>query len=239
MGFRSFALAAITLMVSGNINAATIYYIFDGTLNHIDDAAGLAEEQRLAVGHSFRTVFLVDMQKDGTRTGLSMYPFLNQFYTHNLVDYSNATTGISNDYFFADLISQPLLHGNSWNDLGTIENNYGLNQTRRYMSDHFSLFGSNSTDTTGGSTEMTAYYQQLSEITIGKEFSFTEMASTGSGESYLRTTLYGSATLVNVTDNYLAPVPAPAAVWLFGSGFIGLAGFFLRKKNVTTNQPHS
>ncbi|MEW8693766.1 MAG: PEP-CTERM sorting domain-containing protein [Candidatus Thiodiazotropha endolucinida] len=230
MKFRSFALAAITLILSGNVTAAAVYYIFDGTLNHIDDAAGFAEEQHLAAGHSFRTVFSVDMQMDGTRTRLSMYPFLNQSYTQNLVDYSNTTTGITKDYFFADLISQPLLHGNSWNDFGIIEENYGLNLTQRYISDHFSLFGSNSTDTTGASTELTAYYQQFSEITIGKEFNFTEMASTGSGESYLSTTLYGSATLVNVTDNYLTPVPAPAAVWLFGSGFIGLAGFFLRKK---------
>ncbi|MES9989983.1 MAG: PEP-CTERM sorting domain-containing protein [Candidatus Thiodiazotropha endolucinida] len=230
MKFRSLAFATITLMVSSNVNAATVYYIFDGTLENIDDAAGIAQEQHLAAGHTFRTVFSVDMQMDGTRTRLSMYPFLNRPYTQNLVDYSNTTTGITKDYFFVDLISQPLLHGNSWNDFGIIEENYGLNLTQRYINDHFSLFGNNSTDTTGGSTELTAYYQNFSEITIGKEFYYTEIASTGSGESYLSTTLYGSATLVNVTDNYLAPVPAPAAVWLFGSGFIGLAGFVLRKK---------
>ncbi|MES9816743.1 MAG: hypothetical protein AB2765_08955 [Candidatus Thiodiazotropha endolucinida] len=67
-------------------------------------------------------------------------------------------------------------------------------------------------NTTGGSTEFTAYYQQFSEKTIGKEFNYKEITSTGSGESYLAITLYGSATLVDVADNYLAPVPAPAAV---------------------------
>ena len=31
-------------------------------------------------------------------------------------------------------------------------------------------------------------------------------------------------------DGALALVPIPAAVWLFGSGFIGLIGFANRKK---------
>ena len=226
MKFWNFILASILLAISSSANAAPIYYVFDGTLNGIDDSAGLAAEQNLTIGSTFRTVFLVDTQESGTETLLSMYPIQNQEYTQTLTDITSSI-GTSTDYFYTDLISQPLLYGNSRGDLGTIEENYGYYFTEQFLPDRFYLSGSNSPDTTGAITELTAYYQQLSELVVGKEFSFKETASTGEGAAYLRTTLYGTVTLVNVTN--VAPVPVPAAVWLFGSGLIGLIGIARRK----------
>jgi hypothetical protein len=53
--------------------------------------------------------------------------------------------------------------------------------------------------------------------------------------SNLQSYILGSATLgadgtLTITGNSTAPVPLPAAVWLFGSGLMGLVGVSRRRK---------
>ena len=63
-------------------------------------------------------------------------------------------------------------------------------------------------------------------------FGFTGSATTGALTSYI----LGSATWaadgsLTITGNGTsAPVPLPAAVWLFGSGLMGLVGVSRRRK---------
>jgi hypothetical protein len=66
--------------------------------------------------------------------------------------------------------------------------------------------------------------------TASQLFGFTGNATSGTLNSYI----LGSATLA--ADGTLAinagtaPVPLPAAVWLFGSGLMGLVGVSRRRK---------
>ena len=52
----------------------------------------------------------------------------------------------------------------------------------------------------------------------------------GNGDGINGINLYINSELVFIGDVELHSVPVPAAVWLFGSGLIGLAGFAKRKK---------
>jgi len=61
---------------------------------------------------------------------------------------------------------------------------------------------------------------------------FSMGKSSGSGPGNLATLFTSNASAdVTVTYNYTTAVPVPAAVWLFGSGLLGLVGVARRKKS--------
>jgi hypothetical protein len=74
---------------------------------------------------------------------------------------------------------------------------------------------------------------------LGFSFDFTATAGAAllinGGSSYTNSSFLDEgilpATLANVSGEELATVPVPAAVWLFGSGCVGLIGFARRKKS--------
>lgn len=219
----------LSLLWSVPAQASPVYYVFDGALTFISDSAGLAADRGLTVGSTFRTVFLVDTDGIGTETRLSNYPFPNQRYTTELND-RDLAGGVHLDYFYADLISQPLLQGDAWSDLGTIEKNYGYFQLDPVLTvNSFRLFGANSPDTTGDETRLETSYQDLVELTLGKEFLFYEQAARQSGSGTVQTSLYGRVNLVAVTDIYPVPVPVPGVAWLFGAGILGFVGWGRRR----------
>lgn len=96
------------------------------------------------------------------------------------------------------------------------------------------------TETSGSNLYNTAAQQKYGAIgapdmttvgTASQLFGFTGSASTGTLTSYI----LGSATLgtdgtLTFTGNPTSAVPLPAAVWLFGSGLMGLVGVSRRRK---------
>lgn len=61
---------------------------------------------------------------------------------------------------------------------------------------------------------------------------FAKGTSSGNGGGNLTTQFVTNAAAdVTVTYNYTSPVPVPAAVWLFGSGLLGLVGVARHKKS--------
>jgi hypothetical protein len=226
MAFKLLKCCIAYFVLSSGLNAAPMYYVFEGYLTTVSDAAGLATIQ-LSAGSAFSVVFLVDMELDGTKTYLSMYPFLNQQFTSPVYDnsYNGGLTVVDN--FYADLLTGPLLNGSSWNDLNVIEYNYGtaINDNGVH---YFNLTGSNSPNSTGAVTELTSS-AQLTEDFLGTTFRYHETASIQDGASTLTSSVYGMATLVSVSDTYVPTVPIPASVMLFGSGLIGLWRFAIRK----------
>ena len=156
MGIRFAIFAVFASLFSTGVYAAPVYYTFDVQLTYVYDNAGLASTEGIEVGDTLSVVFLVDRELDGTETRLSMYPILNQKFTNTKYDttYNNGHTVY--DYFYADMITPPLLHGDSWDDLGQIEANYG-SAVRDNSVYYFNLYGSDSPDTTGALTTLTSY----------------------------------------------------------------------------------
>jgi hypothetical protein len=68
--------------------------------------------------------------------------------------------------------------------------------------------------------------------TASQLFGFTGSASTGTLTSYIlgSATLGADGTLTIAGNGPASPVPLPAAVWLFGSGLMGLVGVSRRRK---------
>jgi hypothetical protein len=68
--------------------------------------------------------------------------------------------------------------------------------------------------------------------TASQLFAFTGNGTTGKLQSYIlgSATLGTNGTLTLTGNTVAAPVPLPAAVWLFGSGLMGLVGVSRRRK---------
>jgi hypothetical protein len=228
MDIRTVIFAVFASLFSTGVYAAPVYYTFDVQLTYVYDDAGLASTEGIEVGDTLGVVFLVDRELDGTETRLSMYPFLNQKYTNTKYDttYNNGHTVY--DYFYADMITPPLLHGDSWDDMGQIEANYGsaVQDNSVY---YFNLYGSDSPDTTGALTTLTSYAVTSTDF-LGAEFRFKETATINQGGNTLTSSLTGTAYLVDISDTYIAPVPIPGAAWLFASALMLLTGFARTKR---------
>jgi hypothetical protein len=56
----------------------------------------------------------------------------------------------------------------------------------------------------------------------------------GQNQSYLLGSAVFNGGVLTITGNAAAPVPLPAAVWLFGSGLMGLVGVSRRRKQAAT-----
>ena len=68
-----------------------------------------------------------------------------------------------------------------------------------------------------------------------KLFGFTGNNSAGTLQSYiLGTASLGADGTLTIAGNGAAPVPLPAAVWLFGSGLMGLVGVSRRRKEAAS-----
>ena len=97
-----------------------------------------------------------------------------------------------------------------------------------------------STETTGNGLYSLGASQKYGAIgapdlstvgTASQLFGFTGSASTGNLTSYiLGNAILGTDGTLTITGNTTSAVPLPAAVWLFGSGLMGLVGVSRRRK---------
>lgn len=109
-------------------------------------------------------------------------------------------------------------------------------------SDMFNLYRNNFLDENSNYTDNINLFSNVSTIywTAVEDASNTDFAwyfdsssTTGVGTTFQsnnQKTTYLKAWAVRTGD--VSPVPVPAAVWLFGSGLLGLAGLARRKKSV-------
>jgi hypothetical protein len=91
------------------------------------------------------------------------------------------------------------------------------------------------TSAAGASSKYALFGNGISDVLVGAGsqslFGITGNNGTGTVQSYI----LGSASLsasgvLTITGNSSTPVPLPAAVWLFGSGLMGLVGVSRRRK---------
>ena len=80
-----------------------------------------------------------------------------------------------------------------------------------------------------GTLTLTGSDQFILGLNIGGNW-LTDTAVVSTGANAFQVSFDNSGTLVTVDVQIVPPVPVPAAVWLFGSGLIGLVGVARRKK---------
>ena len=225
-------LAVCVLVLPGVAQAAVQYYSFEGTVSS-DDLNSTVHFQ----DQSFSAVFAVDFDGVGFSTDSAGVR----------TEYSDSTTGgafytTTTDNFYAELV-----HTNFKQMVGTapIHDTYGTNITV-----HFSMPGFDRTDimpslmgtsfdgaTFGDSTSSFrvmingggALFQNL---IIGSIFGVS-LESIIAGEAPIHGTEFtemasGQLTLTAISDTMPAATPIPGAVWLLGTGLVGLVG--LRRK---------
>ncbi|MEW8143458.1 MAG: hypothetical protein AB2754_20005 [Candidatus Thiodiazotropha endolucinida] len=200
------------LSISGSTGAASIYS-FNGNVTSIDDGTGIIGATGLAIGDSVTYEFLVDTNLPGTITR-------NNGDTVIQLDPPN----FSNlDYFYADLISGSIIDeidGGSYNNSNDVaEYNYGWENITDI--DEGLLIG--------GSRDNHVVVRaplDFSDWTIGLSLVGYERAY---GQNFINSDAIYSLELTSITP---APIPLPAAAWLFGSGVMGLLGFNYRRKRI-------
>ena len=195
------------LALAGLVLAAPVHYTFEGTVIGIySDDADIVAEAGIAVGYEVSYEFLIDVERDGVKNlndGSIIIMEDNGWY----------------DYFYVDLLSDKYLHeknGGFYNEpLDTRQINYGYSAVRPYYQSV--IYGG----AEGDNIWINAFNHPFYNWKVGESFSGIERAYDSIG-NYSRIDLS-----VVLTD--ISTVPIPGAVWLLGSGIIGLVS--LRQKH--------
>ncbi|MBT2971354.1 MAG: hypothetical protein B6D72_09420 [gamma proteobacterium symbiont of Ctena orbiculata] len=187
--------------------AAPFTYTFSGTISHILDDAGAAAVAGISVGDSVSYTFLIDRARDP----IEMY--YDGSLNPNLID-----SPPSRDYFYVDLLSGSLIdevNGGSFDSAGDIAvYKEGLELD--------SPAGQGVIFLTGSDDNFIRLEGGLDLWTIGSIVNVEETA-------FDENVFYTTVTSQNLTLTNISAVPVPAAVWLFGTGLLGIFGFNYRK----------
>ena len=226
MKFIKLVSAIIVLITSSNVNAASMYYTFDGYIDNFGiDQTG--EATSAGLGYMSQVSYTVEIDFSGTAS-----------LTHpdntieDLSDVSGNYYGwYSTDYFYASLIesSHPLLSASKPLTLSDdiIDSNigYSVTSTSTVIIDGVSSIGYDYSGTLNLADSLTIQSQtkQVQDWEMGYKVNGFYSYGDRSDGSY---NTFG----LNLTLTNISPVPLPAAAWLFASGFIGLVGFVRRKK---------
>lgn len=199
---------AATMSVSTNLLAAPFLYSFTGYISTIDDAAGAAEIADLYIGDSISYSFIIDRDRLGETT-------LND----GSLIYGAGSSSI--DAFYAELVTGSVIDEVDGGFYNSPDDAADMRSGSEVLTQYPSMW------LTGGPEDN--FVELYSRITttnswgIGFTMTGWEHAFDSTGaESVVRS---------NMTLTGISPVPVPAAVWLFGSGLVGLVGLNRRKKS--------
>ncbi len=214
-------LFACLLVCSPKANAAPVYYTYSGVVTGVTDPQGLIAAQGLGVGSEVSYTFMVDMNLPASQRQVN-----GTVETHN--DVTKFSTWGANrflvDYYRGNALSKD---GNGWftnpasagyDSSKYAEYNYGTNQWRSgyYGPTYLGLVRMNSDDNIFAISR-SSYFPWGTSVT-NLQATNTIFSSADGTEHFLNIILNfdGSSTT--------APVPVPGAVWLLGSGLIGIVG---------------
>lgn len=220
-----FILVASMLIVSANVNAATIS--FTGTLGFIEMDNGSSIYSGLSVGDSFSGGFIIgDTSSDASSIDniapqARGYNFTGTPYGGIITDGSITTVGVNSSVGIGD-------NDGMGDDTFYLNNLYEPDIPYDTVSDTWDVSSSNGTQSFGltlYSLDIGAFsgldYKILPYTLEQADYAIFYIEDTdATGTTYLATGILTSVTVV----------PIPAAVWLFGSGLIGLIGVARRKK---------
>lgn len=198
-------LFAISLALLNTANSAPLYYTFEGEINHLQDSFNIISDAGLAIGDQVSYTFLVDRDKDATRT-------YNNSDIYTYPDYP------ASDNFFVDVIDGSLIdevanafYGGA-NDVA--EYNHGYVSTYSQAPIYSSLFG-------GSDNNCIRILNNIhfNDWTIGTSTVGTEAAM--GLDSFDIASYRSSLTLVSISETYR--VPEPLSLILLCTGLAGLS----------------
>jgi hypothetical protein len=197
----SILLIVFGLVFPANGFAALVNYYFEGVVVANDTGQPTAS---IPLGTLLSYHFIIDSSILGSRT-----------FENGAVDYpSYAPDGYT---FWGDIISGRMLSGDGYyNNPSSPGYSLAREKEINYGVDFISLPDWLATGSQDSPQTLIAKHKTFTEWTAGDEFRIYEMQYFADGSHVVMT---GDLTLVSVS-----PVPIPGAVWLLGSGLIGLIG---------------
>lgn len=223
MKFKSILLISFVLIMSSNVNAANI--CFTGTLGDIYDPSSTSMYSGLTIGDSFSGCFTIgDSSTEASSIVItppgSDYSFTGSPYGGVINGGSTTTIGTESGVGIED-------SGGMGDDTIFLNSLYGTSIPYSTLYDGWDTYSSNSTQGFG----FTLYsldtsiisgldYQILPFSLDQADYAMFYLEDTGTADTYLATGFLTSVTVV----------PIPPAVWLFGSGLIGLISIARRNR---------
>ena len=229
MIIKLFLLVVSVLIMSTNVTAATIS--FTGTLGYIEIDNGSSIYSGLSIGDSFSGGFIIGDSSldassiDNIAPRATLYNFTGAPYGGAITDGSIITIG-----------ADPIVGIGDNDDMGDdtfyLNNLYETVIPYETISDTWDVSSSNGTQSFGValySLDTGAFsgldYKILPYALEQADYAIFYIDDTVTDSTGTTTTYWATGFLTSV-----AIVPIPAAVWLFGSGLIGLIGIARRKK---------
>jgi len=211
-------LVLFSSLICSTAIASPVYYTFEGEITTIShDNAGVISSAGLTVGSSVSYTLLIDFDAVASVS-----------YFGGYIEYDDYADTTSWDYFHVDYISGSALtevDGGTYNTAGPAdgtgpmsvsESNYGYNTLTGAPSGYLS------TNSQDERLVLKKYGINVSDWVIGTTVNVDNWAYDSENN---QSQLFAEVQLTSISS-----VPVPAAVWLFGSGLIGLVGLARRKK---------
>lgn len=213
---RTILALSSSLMCSTSI-AAPLYYTFEGSITTIShDNAGAIASAGFSVGSSVTYTLLIDFDAAASETHFGGY-----------VDYDSYLDTGSWDYFYVDYIGGDALtevDGGFYNTVGPADGTGSMNASEKNWG-YDTLVG-----VPGGFLHTNSDDDQLQLKNIGLNVSDWVIGTTIIVDNWAFDSANNQSQLfAEVQLTSISSVPVPAAVWLFSSGLIGLAGLARRK----------
>ena len=198
--------------------ASPLYYTFEGSITSIShDNAGAISDAGFSVGSSVTYTLLIDFDAVASETHFGGY-----------VDYDSYADSNSWDYFYVDYISGSALtevDGGFYNTVGPADGTGPMSASETNMG-YNTLIGQPTgylnTNSDDDRLQLKNTGVNVSDWGIGTTVHVDNWAFDSNNN---QSQLFAEVQLTSISS-----VPVPAAVWLFGSGLIGLVGLARRKK---------